>query len=318
VSLNNVLFEPWSLGDAVIAASCLRELDASWGLVCDQRWLPLLCAMEPSFEGRLYGVSLPYTKRDRAGRFDAGDSAQLLPETLRQNVQRVVSARGDIRDYRFARKQFASARLSFTGWWAFAAWHYRALDLPHRLGFLPITNRYQMWFEAVGGSEGKAALARHQKRMTPAPKFKSERGIVLHMGAQWKSKQFPHVGALKTGLESQGIEMKLLASPGDPLPDGVDEANVKRVKDAELLAELNASGGVIVNESGVLHIARFIGVPTLVIPLTANVLYWAPIETHYVKTPGMPQGYAPSADYLSDTPSTRWPDVNQVLDSIRD
>ncbi len=141
-SIRRVLFEPWGLGDALIAAATLRHLPADTALACHSRWHPLLRAALndlPSLE--LIPVDLAYTSR-------SGQASE-LPAPLR-GVEAVLSIRGDLRDWWAARRMFPRARIQITGWLEFIARRVAIVDHLYAAGWLSIASRYRCWSELAG------------------------------------------------------------------------------------------------------------------------------------------------------------------------
>src|SRR5690348_11562716 len=112
-----VFFEPWNLGDVVIAAAALRESKDPVSLACHSMWHRLLrCALNETPNLDLIAVDLPYTTRQRGNPFDTGNHAN---NERFGDVREVLSIRGDLRDFAVARKIFPHARIRMKGWLRF-------------------------------------------------------------------------------------------------------------------------------------------------------------------------------------------------------
>src|SRR5215813_6283611 len=106
-----VLFEPWHLGDAVIAASVLRMRPHAFALACQTRWHALLrgaLAESPGIE--LIPVDLPYVNRA------AKIPCDLHAAYSRCHAARVLGIRGDVRDLYAARRIFSRTPIEMCGW----------------------------------------------------------------------------------------------------------------------------------------------------------------------------------------------------------
>ncbi len=304
-----VFFEPWSLGDVIIAAATLREMAEPPALACHSMWHPLLgraLADIPRLE--LIAVNLPYTTRDRSSPFDTGRGSNCFPE-----VTEVLSVRGDYRDFAAARKIFPGASIHMTGWVRFFGRKIAFVNFPYSLGLIPTRNRYRSWARLadVGFDKIEATYRRQQAQ---APRNHT---VAIHVGAQWRSKQFPHTIDLRTALVSQGWKVTVLAGPFDPLPPRLPENEVLRVVDEHLIKELRATEHVITNDSGPMHVAAFIGCRTTALVRTSPIEEWAPPATRIVRAPGTPRGYRPHCRYMSDDILPGWPAVEEVVAGLR-
>ncbi len=303
-------FEPWSLGDVMIAAAALRELAQPPALACHSIWHPLLRrALEEIPQLELISVDLPYTTRERANPFDTGSSANKAhPE-----IGEVFSIRGDYRDFAAARKIFPRASIRMNGWVRFFGRKSGFVNLPYSLGLLPVENRYRSWAR-VGGVAYATMEAGYRRRQAEAP---VNRKVAIHLGAQWRSKQFPQVVDLRKALTIQGWTATVLAGPSDPLPPGLPESDVRRVVDARLIEELRSAEQVVTNDSGPMHVAAFLGCRTTAVVRASPIEEWAPPATRIVRATETPRGYRPHRRYMSDDILTDWPSVEEIVASLQ-
>ncbi len=306
-----VFFEPWSLGDVFIAAAALRQLERPAVLACHSMWQPLLRRALAEIPGLdLLAVDLPYTTRRRANPFDAGVSTHSAkyPE-----VHEVLSIRGDLRDFAAARKIFPRARIRMNGWVRFFGRKSALVNLPYAIGVLPVKNRYRSWAKLAGIAYEKIE-ATYREQQTRVPK--TDR-VVIHIGAQWRSKQFPDIAGLRNALRDQTAEVIILAGPGDLLPPALSENDVRRVADESLIDELQSAEHVITNDSGPMHVAALLGCRTTVVVRASPIEEWAPPATMIVRSPETPRGYRPNRRYMSDDILPGWPTVETVIRIIR-
>lgn len=290
-----VYFEPWGLGDALVAAAVLREDPSAPTLACKPRWHAILRAALGG-QARLLPVEVAYTTAQRRGAFDFGE---LKPVT---GVSEVLSIRGDPRDWRAARRLFPGARVRMTGWGQFAPHYAGILDLPFACGLLPVRNRYRAWEKLAGVTLPKRPAAARAGK------------IVIHCGAYRRSKQFPHVAQLRRLLTG---DVALICGPNDLLPAGVGESDVKRVADEALVAALGDASLVVTNDSGPMHLAALLGCRTLAICRVTNIAEWLPPGVEYVASPKMPRGYRIDPAYNSDEVLDGWPSAEEVAQRIR-
>ena len=305
-----VLFEPWSLGDVVIAASVLRELRMPATLACHPDWHAIL---RGAFTGTrdldLLSIALPYTTRKRTHAFDSAGEALDAPRVAGAVV---LSIRGDARDYAAARKLFPGASIRMTGWVRFFARKSALVNAPYAAGLCRVRNRYRSWARLTGTpfSQVEQTYRRLQANAPVTGK------IAIHFGAQWRSKQFPHVAALRDRLKTRAWEVVLLGGPGDPLPAGIAEKDVTRVADLALLAQLRSAEHVITNDSAPMHLAAFLGCRTTAVVRTSPVEEWAPPATGIIASAKTPRGYRPHPRYMSDDTLSDWPEIENIIEGM--
>ena len=307
-----VLFEPWNLGDVMIAAAALRELEQPAALACHAMWHPLLRRALAEIPGLdLLAVNLPYTTRQRANPFDAGVSAAAEKYP---GADEVLSIRGDLRDFAAARKLFPRARLRMKGWARFFGRKNALVNLPYATGLLPVQNRYRSWAK-LAGVDYTQMEATYRRRQAQVP---ATDRVVIHIGAQWRSKQFPDVGGLRNAFRDQGSEVVILAGPRDLLPPALEERDVQRVADEALVEALRSAAHVITNDSGPMHVAAFLGCRTTVLVRTSPIEEWAPPATTIIRSPETPCGYRPNRHYMSDEILSGWTPIETVIREILD
>ncbi len=307
-----LLFEPWNLGDAIIAASVARLAPNRIILACNSRWHEVLTlASEGSLN--LLPLDLPYVWRTNKKFFSLGEAASVADSFKidTHQISEVISIRGDIRDLIAARRIFRGTSFKFSGWLPFCARKIPLVDLPFKLGFLKVRNRYHAWAEAAGVSLGeieKTYLA-HPEKQRDAP-------IVIHVGAQWRSKQYPLVAELAELIENAGNRVEIFAGPNDTLPPGVSENMVQRPQWKNLVTHLYKSRYVITNDSGPMHLAAFMGCRTVVFSRCSNIQEWLPPGVTALSSHSAPHGYRPVPDYWSDNVQSGWPSLNEAMSAI--
>lgn len=257
-----------------------------------------LIAIETSYQAK-YGKS--------------GVSCSIDPRAQELNGAPLYSIRGDLRDYYLARKVFSESALHMTGWLPFLARKIPLFDLPFRFGLLRATNRYRMWMELLG-----LECRELEELYRGARAARTGNGrAAIHLGAQWRSKQFPAVRELASLLERGGKPVDILAGEGDPLPRGLSGSQVQVVMGRDLVARLRRYDFAVTNDSGPMHLAALLGVPTVALGLTSNLECWAPPGVLQVKGEAMPRGYAPARGYWSEKGAKGWPTPEKVLEEIR-
>lgn len=307
-----LLFEPWNLGDALIAASVARLAPDRVILACNSRWHEVL-TLASGAPLNLLPLDLPYVWRTGKKYFSLGDAASLGSQFSIAQLRdtEIISIRGDARDWLAARRIFGGASVTFTGWLPFCARKIPLLDLPFKHGVLKVRNRYRAWAEAAGMPFClvKQAYAVHPGKEDDAP-------IMLHVGAQWRSKQYPHAAELAELLRAAGNRVEILAGPDDPLPPGIPRDAVQRPAWPELIEQLRAARYVVANDSGPMHLAAFAGCRTMALSRCSNIAEWLPPGVTALSSPSAPRGYRPIPDYWSDRVLPDWPSPHEVIATI--
>jgi hypothetical protein len=286
-----IFFEPWGLGDAVIAAAVAREVPDAV-LACKPQWQSLLAPAQ------FLTVELPYTTRHRRSIGDMKNATPVLTETCE-----VLNIRGDVRDWFAARRLFPRGRRRFNGWLQFAPHYVGLLDWKLR----PVRNRYQTWANLAGVPFAQLEASYRQRQAT-APR---NGRIVIHTGAGRRSKQYPLVAELAALLRQHGFEPVMLTGPADAALAGAE-----RVSDAPLVDAFRAAEWVIANDSGPMHLAAFLGCRTVAVARVTNIHEWLPPAARFVASPLMPRGYRRDRRYNSDAVLTGWPPPEEVVAAI--
>jgi hypothetical protein len=302
-----ILFEPWNMGDALIAAAIALQDPSRLVLACNSRWHALIrSAAEGIATPELITADLKYVNRRRTGRWDFG--FLLAMSTPATNV---ATIRGDLRDYFAARKLFPGASIRFSGWLAFAARRSALLDAPYAKGWLPVRNRYRAWASIASAPWEQVERFYQQKLPQPATPL-----ITIHIGAQWRSKQYPHVAKL-AHLLTKAHPVQIVAAPEDPLPDGIAETDIRRLIDHELVDAFRASSHIIVNDSGPMHLAAILRCRTHPIARISGIRDWLPPATTPIEAKAIPKGYRPHPAYMSDSIVEGWPSPEDIVHQLQ-
>lgn len=301
-----ILFEPWNMGDALIAAAIALQDPTRLILACNSRWHPLIhAAAEGMTAPELIAVDLKYTNRGRTGRWNFGP---IPPISI--SATTVSTIRGDVRDYIAAKKLFPGASIRSSGWLAFAARRSALLDAPYAKSWLPVRNRYRAWASIASVPWQQVERFYQQKLPEPAAPL-----VTVHIGAQWRSKQYPHVAKL-AALLTKTHPIQILAAPGDPLPAGIAETDVRRLIDHELVDALRASSRVLVNDSGPMHLAAILRCRTYPVARMSAIEEWLPPATVPIESKDAPKGYRPHPGYMSDSVADGWPSPEDILHQL--
>jgi hypothetical protein len=302
-----ILFEPWNMGDALIAAAIALQDPTRLVLACNSRWHSLIRAVSDGIATpELITADLKYVDRERTGRLNFGS----LP-LISKSATNVATIRGDVRDTIAARKLFPGASIHSSGWLAFAARRSALLNAPYAKGWLPIRNRYRAW--ASIASVPWDQVERYYERKLPEPATPL---ITVHIGAQWRSRQYPHVAKL-VDLLTRICPVQIVGGPGDPLPAGIDETDIRRLIDHELVDAFRASSRVIVNDSGPMHLAAILRCRTSPIARMSAIQEWLPPATIPIEAEDAPKGYRPHPNYRSDSVTEGWPSPEDIIHQLQ-
>lgn len=298
-----VVYEPWGLGDACIAASVAVESDDTI-LACRTSWHDVITTSirRTGKDLKLLSADLDYGVRQPS------DANGIKSKQTTDEPCSVFSVRGDPRDYYNIYRSFKGAKIKMTGWLISLARRVSIVDfLLKRLR--PVQSRYLQWARCLGVDPSLL------KSATPLPSKITRVGI--HIGAQWKSKQYPFVGALREQLISRGIEVVVFASTKDPIPEGLQENIVLRCIGAEMVNQLATCDVVVTNDSGPMHVCYVADIPFLAICGTSNAREWVPPGGAYIAAKFMPSGYKSVSTYASDQVLDGWPEADAVVNLVR-
>jgi hypothetical protein len=298
-----ILFEPWNMGDAVMAFAIALQDPARFSVACNSKWHKLLrSAAHGMAAPELFSVDLGYISRNKAGFLQFGNLSR-VPGNCE-----VLSIRGDARDYFAARHMFPQSRIRVNGWLSFLAKRVALFDIPFAKGWLPVRNRYNAWASIADVKWSTIERFYQQKRPT-----ENGRSVIIHIGAQWRSRQYPYVAEL-AALMKKDSHVRIVAGLRDMLPDGVEEKCVCRLEDGGLVDAFSSSTHAIVNDSGPMHLAALLHCRTLVISRQSAIREWLPPTVLAIESNQAPSGYRPDlAAYRSDVISNGWPSPIEVL-----
>ncbi len=302
-SRNAILFEPWNLGDAMIVLAIALQAPHRLSIACSSKWHELIRSLTQGMVApELISVDLGYVSRNKNGSFKFKD----LPTIPKDDM--VLSIRGDARDYYAARTMFPNSRILMRGWLPFIAKRVPLFDFPFANGWLPIRNCYRAWASLANVEWSDVERYYEQKRPIEGPPL-----IVVHVGAQWRSRQFPHVATL-VDLLKRSYDVQIVAGPGDPVPCGVNESDVRRLVNGELADMFRSSSYVITNDSGPMHLAALLRCRLMVVSRQAAIREWIPPTAIAVESEHSPKGYRSAP--LSDSIAAGWPSPYEVLEQF--
>lgn len=309
-----ILFEPWALGDAVIAASIAVHLPKGCFLACHSRWHGLLRSIfKDASNIELLPLNLPYTMRGGGGFLKSFSQQQPLELSAESENLCVLSIRGDPRDLFVAKKLFPKAHFKIRGILGFLARQSKVIDYLFSSGILTVTNRYKAWAKC-SGIEFEKLQERFSRLALQRPMGED---VVIHIGAQWKARQYPFVKELVQALNAANYKVRVLSGPHDPLPTGMTTSDVEVVIDDRLIDAFQKARFAIVNDSGPMHLASALGVRAFCLARISNIAEWLPVGVHPIYSPLMPRGCrVDKRIYRGDEIIDGWPSTQEVLSEI--
>ncbi|MCX6118971.1 MAG: hypothetical protein NT027_15660 [Proteobacteria bacterium] len=307
ITNNPILFyEPWGLGDAIIAATVAIHAGKTQKvlLACNSKWHLLLKETFKDELVPLISVDSNYTSRNSPTTVD------LDLKTLRAlDPSVILSARGDPRDYREIRRIWPGIKVKMNGKLPFLARQIKIIDLFYSMDLTSVKNRYQSW--ATVSNVNYQLL--EERFFTLSKLASSKKKIAIHIGAQWKSRQYPFVSDLRKLLSECGFEITLIAGPHDGLPIGIHEIDVVRCINKDLVQKFQDANLIIVNDSSPLHLASALGRQTLCAARVSNIAEWRPPGCTSICSPIMPKGHwVDKKVYCSDDILDGWPSADLV------
>jgi ADP-heptose:LPS heptosyltransferase len=273
----------------------------------NQRWTGLLSRIFPALRTRT--IDLAYTIKGQTRSNPFSSMSGLTPD--RSFTGKVLSIRGDIRDWIAARRIYPEGRLRFTGLDAFLARKLRLFNLPYRTGLIAVQNRYSRWAHHLGVSCSSL--------VKPATKHLAG-SAVIHMGTQWLSKRYPWSGELQRSLTESGIRSQIVLSPQDPgisLPSGI---HFSRVADEELLDCFNSADLIITNDSAPMHIGAALGKKVAVLTSMFDIREWIPPGEVLAMERTPQKGYRGRKEFRGDSVvanKSLWLSPEEILGALR-
>ena len=110
--------------------------------------------------------------------------------------------------------------------------------------------------------------------------------------------------------------VQIVAAPGDPLPAGIAETDVRRLINQQLVDAFRASSHVVVNDSGPMHLAAILRCRTVPVVRTSGIREWLPPATIPIEAKDTPQGYRPRPEYMSDSVIEGWSSPEEIVETV--
>lgn len=256
------------LGDVVFASPLVRSLKAAW----PGSMLSLVStARAAGLAGCVPGVDrvVPFDKRGA----DGGLSGLLRVARALGPQDLALVPHPSPRSALLARLSGASVRVGHARWatrWAFT------LTVPHR-GRAPFVERALDLARGLGlpGSPRLSLEAPPEEVARARALFAGRRCLGLVIGSEWATKRWTPAGfgALAELAAEAGLTPVLLGAPSErPLAEAI-KAAASRARPLDLVGNpilesvgaISQLAGVVGGDSGLLHVARALGVPSLLL-----------------------------------------------------
>lgn len=302
------LFEPWSLGDSIIAASVSRlvSADTDVSLFINSKFKTIIEELLLDHKNiRVVGIDLQYTRRGNG--FSFGEDLKKMKKFTKK-MDAVYSIRGDFRDCLAAKVLFPDAQLNVNGWQGFFARRLAIVNAFFKFNQIAPSNRYELWSRLLNFDSSKLT-----------PLYKPECGlgaprILIHTGAQWRSRAYPYAEVLGKSFLNSGHDVTIGYGPGDPEPQ--TDVPVIFLGSETIVKHLKTFSLVITNDSAPMHLAAFLKRRVLAIANVADLREWLPPYVDSMVSDSMPIGYRPKRGYMSDTVLPDWPPFETVQGKI--
>ncbi len=308
--MKTVLFEPWHLGDAVIATSVAELNQKKYTVACNSLWIPILRLLSPNTH--FLKIDAHYILGG-GGRFTVACDSELIDSA---DYRAVVSIRGDIRDFLLARRLFGMSKLQFRGWIPFLARRVGWINIPFKYGWMEVENRYRRWCDLLKIDFSLLESAYRKKVQKFTSNQMKEKKLNIHIGARWQSRQYPFVLDLKNTLVEHGWNVQILAESRDSYPKGLRNKDIKICVNEELLNELNKRYFLMTNDSASMHIGGMNGNRVVVISRVSDIREWIPPLVTSIRSSLAPLGYMPDISYASNKTLSGWEKPETIIEEL--
>lgn len=259
------IFEPWGLGDIVIALLAAKAVHAAGNtvsLLCDGRWAGWLNTFP--FVSRVIPVNIPWTSKDRKyapSRYRISDFVRLRGELAAETPTTVCELRGDIRNVLLLKALRVGEVVSLRG--------------------ETISNRYDRpgaLLRRMGIPEARAGRAARDEN-------RGRGKVACFFGAEWPNRRVPFAKAARVveGLLEAGHSVSVILSPGEEsaawsrVGTG-HESSLSLIRRAlpEVCAALAGHDTIVSTDSGWMHVGFFYGLSVIGLFAFSNAEEWAP------------------------------------------
>lgn len=271
---NIVLFEPWTLGDVVIAvytAKLLKDRDYNVSIVCSVHWKEWLLTLNLFDE--VIGFRLPWTEKKQKyniTRYSLHEFLELRNKLKNLLPNYICDIRGDIRNF------FLLNILNVTK--VISLFESKKSNVYQR----PLLLLRKMNIDVV------------KKDFLEPPTISQnniERKIICFFGASWKNRQVPMEKSIDivTSLLNIGYRVIIILQPIDDIKiwDKIKDLYSDKILTVKgsinsVVDEIKNSSVCISTDSGWLHIATFYRIPTIGLFGYDTINEWAPPYTEIV------------------------------------
>lgn len=302
------VLRPNAVGDFVFALPALHALKAAYPqaelVLIGKAWHRGFLAGRPGPVDRVVELpALPGVGAPVDGRIDAGDDASTDAQAIETFVERMRDERFDLALQMFGSGRYSNAFLVRWGARITAGWRGSgapALDrwiayrepMPRRLALLEIAGSVGAWPGPLPLPELALTEVDRQEAAALLPVSPGERLVVLQPGATdrrrcWPAERFAALGDL---LAASGARILVNGSPGEAaLVDAVLHRMRQPATGLAGRLGLGGLGGLLAraallvsNDTGPLHLALALGVPSVGIFWLTNAIEGMPLHPSYL------------------------------------
>jgi len=260
---NILIFEPWNLGDLIIAAESakkLAKLNFKISFICDPKWSVWLSSL--SFTENIIEFHLPWTEKQKKYDFKKYKISEMLK--LRKEINKIKpdyiwDSRGDIRNYLFLSFLLQKKIVSF-----------------RNIKNINVYNRINYFIKYLGTENNKSELINKKRKI---------KHIICFFGAYWKNRRVPleEASILVEHILEMGYNISIILQPEDSKDKWKfiyekAPSKVFLIKD-DILAvasKIKQADLCISSDSAFLHMAYFYNVSTIGLFASLNADQWAP------------------------------------------
>jgi len=260
---NILIFEPWNLGDLIIAAESAKQLamlNFKISFICDPKWSEWLNSL--SFVENIIEFHIPWTEKVKKydlRKYNIKEILHLRKEVKKNKPDYIWDSRGDIRNYLFLSFLLQKKIVSF--------WNKKNINVYRRIDY---------FIKYLGIENNKSGLSNKKRKI---------KNIICFFGAYWKNRRVPLDVAyiLVEHILEMEYNISIILQPDDskdkwqfifekyPSKIFLIKDDILTVSSKMCQADLCIS-----TDSAFLHMAYFYNVPTIGLFASLNADQWAP------------------------------------------
>jgi len=299
-----LIFEPWNLGDLIIAADSakkLTKLNFKISFVCDPKWSEWLKSL--SFIESVVEFHIPWSEKVKkydVRKYNIKEILNLRKEINKIKPNCIWEPRGDIRNYLFLSFLLQKKIISF--------WYKKNINVYKRIDY---------FIKYLGIKNYKTVVNNKKKEI---------KHIICFFGAYWKNKRVPFDVAyiLVEHILERGYNISIILQPDDSKDRWQSvlkeyPSKIFLIKDdlLKISSKIREADLCISTDSAFLHMAYFYNVRTIGLFASLNADEWAPPDCKviYAKNP-IPAKLRYKFEYENIQPLKNLP-ISDVISAIK-